>query len=268
MKTDLKRKLLELQKKPDILKIYDDTFKQQKQLGIIEECVEPGEDGEVHYLPHHQVVRNDKQTTKVRVVFDASSKTKNGVSSNDCLYKGPQITPLLFDMLLRYRINPIALSADIEKAFLQISVDPDHRNYLRFLWFDDVFSTQPKIIKNRFARVVFGVNNSPFMLNGAIKKHNEKYERIDFDYYENVNDSFYVDDFAGSDTTTEQTFELYKKLKLRLLENHFVIRKWRTNDKLLREKINLSEPNESIVSSKEKLLGITWMTQTMNLFTT
>ena len=63
---------------------------------------------------------------------------------------------------------------------------------------------------------------------------------------------------GGVDTTTEQTFELYKKLKLRLLENHFVIRKWRTNDKLLREKINLSEPNESIVSSKEKLLGITW----------
>ena len=29
--------------------------------------------------------------------------------------------------------------------------------FLRFLWFDNVFSEQPKIVRNQFARVIFGV---------------------------------------------------------------------------------------------------------------
>ena len=46
------------------------------------------------------------------------------------------------------------MTQDIEKAFLQIRVDRDHGDYLRFLWFDDVFSEAPTIVRNRFARVV------------------------------------------------------------------------------------------------------------------
>ena len=46
-------------------------------------------DNKVHYLPHHGVVREDKDTTKLRVVYDASSKS-SGPSLNECLYKGPK----------------------------------------------------------------------------------------------------------------------------------------------------------------------------------
>ena len=38
----------------------------------------------VHYLSHHAVIRQDKQTTKLRVVYDASVKT-DGPSLNDWL---------------------------------------------------------------------------------------------------------------------------------------------------------------------------------------
>ena len=44
--------------------------------------------GDVHYLPHHPIVREDKQTTKVRIVYDAFAKF-TGPALNDCLYAGP-----------------------------------------------------------------------------------------------------------------------------------------------------------------------------------
>ena len=88
---------------------------------------EPG--GNVHYLPHHAVIRRDAETTKLRIVYDASSKeTKNGTSLNDCLHTGPSLNPLLFDILVRFRENKIALLGDIENAFLNVAVDPEDRD--------------------------------------------------------------------------------------------------------------------------------------------
>ena len=175
-------RLLNLHKKPkqdpELMKKYDSVFKEQKGLGIIEEVSESSALGDTHYIPHHPVIRDDHSTTKLRIVFDASSKT-DGRSLNDCLYKGPQMTWLIYDILLRFRTFVYALTADIEKALLQISRDKDHRNFLRFLWFDDVFSNEIIIVRNRFARVVFVVTSSPFLLNGVIRKHIGQYDLDD-----------------------------------------------------------------------------------------
>ena len=86
----------------------------------------------VYYLPHRDIIRLDKDTTRLLVVFDVST-TANGPSQNDCLYVGPPLSPLLYDILLRFRVHKITLTADIQKAFLHISVAPNHRNFLRFL---------------------------------------------------------------------------------------------------------------------------------------
>ncbi len=74
-------------------------------------------DGErVHYLPHHAKIRRDKQTTKLRVVYHASVRSK-GPSLNDCLQVGPKFNLKTLDILLRLRTHRIALTADIKKAF-------------------------------------------------------------------------------------------------------------------------------------------------------
>ena len=96
-------------------------MKNQLKLGIIEEVTKSPVVGEVTYLPHQAVVRKDKTTTKVRIVFHANAKGK-GLCLNDCLYKGPSLNPLLYDILLRFRVHNIGLSADIESAYLQVSV--------------------------------------------------------------------------------------------------------------------------------------------------
>ena len=81
------------------------------------------------------------------------------------------------------------MTSDIEKAFLQISVDKGDWDYLRFLWFYDVFSEAPRIVRNRFARVVFGVTSSPILLNSTIRKHMGNYE-FDKKFERKVLDSF------------------------------------------------------------------------------
>ena len=121
----------------------------------------------MHYLPHHAVIRKDRATTKLRVVYDASAKT-NGVSLNDCLHAGPKFNQKIVHILLRFRLFRVAITADIEKAFLMVSMREKDRDYLRFLWVDDITQERPAIQVCRFARVVFGVSCSPFLLNATI----------------------------------------------------------------------------------------------------
>jgi predicted nucleic acid-binding protein len=95
----LKGQLLRLKKEPEVLQEYDRVIKEQLELGIIEPVVELERADKIHYLPH-AVVRKDAKTTKVRVVYDASSKEiKKGVSLNDCLHVGPPLSPLLYHIM-------------------------------------------------------------------------------------------------------------------------------------------------------------------------
>ena len=78
------------------------------------------------------MIHQDKEITKVRVVYDASARS-SGPSLNDCLYVGPKFNQKTLEVLLRFRSYPIAWIADIEKAFLMISMAPKDRDVLRFL---------------------------------------------------------------------------------------------------------------------------------------
>ena len=114
--------LKRLKQDTEVLQEYDKTIRSQIQQGIVEVVPigDPDVDG-VHYLPHHAVIRRDKATTRLRIVFDASAKA-DGVSLNDCLFSGPKFDQKILAILLRFRAHRIAIMADIEKAFLMISV--------------------------------------------------------------------------------------------------------------------------------------------------
>ena len=97
----------------------------------------------------------------MRIVFDASRKI-DGPSLNDCLYPGLSLTePLLF-VILRFAANKIIFIADIEKTFLQISLKPEHRDFVQLLFHENSNeissenSSQSKICDYRIFRVLFG----------------------------------------------------------------------------------------------------------------
>ena len=207
--------LKRLNLKPEVLKHYDDVIRDQEKQGIVEPVVQGTNNGvgKVHYLPHHEVIRVDKDTTKLRIVYDASARSgRNTPSLNDCLYAGPQLSPLIYDILLRFRVHKVALIGDIEKAFLNVSVHPRDRDYLRFLWIDEITSSRPKLQVYRFARVAFGVSSSPFLLNATIRHHLSSAD-IPREFAERVLKSLYVDDFVSRDDSDSSVLEMYENLK-------------------------------------------------------
>jgi len=151
-----------LQKKPSLFKEYDDTFKTQLASGIIEPVpLSELEATPSHFLPHHGVIREDRDTTKLRIVFDGSAKSDpKFFSLNDCLENGPNLAPLIFDVLLKFRQHKVGITADIEKAFHQILIKSEDRNMLQLNWFENIDSVPMKAVQYRFCRLVFGLHQA------------------------------------------------------------------------------------------------------------
>ena len=140
-----------------MLKKYDDIIKGQEKTGIIEpvndsEIVKPGE---IHYIPQREVVHDDRVTTKVRIVYYASGN-KNGSSLNEMLETGRCFLPKIFQILLRADCHKFVLVSDIQSAFLNIRVKKTDRNFVRFLWIDDLEKDNPNVVIKCFRSVVFG----------------------------------------------------------------------------------------------------------------
>ena len=110
-KTRLTNLVRKLKRSPSLAAEYQQVIKTQLESGIIEKVndSEPVEVGKVCYLPHKAVIRENKETTKVRVVFYASAKTPEGPSLNDCMHAGPSLLPNLMDILLRFRLKRVGL---------------------------------------------------------------------------------------------------------------------------------------------------------------
>ena len=159
-------------------------------------------------------------------MYDASAKS-DGPSLNDCLHAGPKFDQKIFDLLLRFRVHKIAVTADIEKTFLMISMKEEDRDVLRFLWVRDVRKEDPQVIVLRFTRVVFGISSSPFLLNATIRHHLENC------LPSNPDRSIYVDDIVTGATVESEALALYTKAKELLREGGFNLRKFET--KLQRE---------------------------------
>ena len=97
-------------------------------------------------MSHHAVCKENRETMKVRIVFDVSAQiSQNEPSLNNNLYTYPRLLPYIFDILLRLRIGKYTLIADIRQAFLQIEVAEEHRNFLRFLWLCDPNDSPSKL---------------------------------------------------------------------------------------------------------------------------
>ena len=200
-----------------------------------------GEPGKVHYLSHRAVIRQDKESTKVRSVFDESSKS-SGPSLNECLYAGPNLLTKIFDILLRFRTKRIALVSDMKQAFLYIAVHEDHANYLRSLWVNHKDSEE--IVIYRFLWVVFGVTSSPFLLQGTVRYHCEKMVEnglIEADFVEEFLKNLYVDDCLNGADTVANGFEFYKKGTGLMDSAGFSLRKWCSNNNQLQQMIDVED---------------------------
>ena len=244
-----------LKKDKDLLEEYNKVIQQQIDSGIIE-AVPDEDDYEGYYLPHHGVLKSERETTKLRVVFDGSAKPDiNSPSINECLEKGPNLVPLLFDTIIKFRSYPVGIVSDIEKAFHQIKICPSDRCMLRFLWFDDAKKDNPNIKQFQFRRLVFGLTSSPAILSTVIQSHLSQHEE-DPAVSQLLSESLYVDDLAAGADNDDEALQIYERSQEVMKKGGFVLRKWNSNSKVLQERIEKDEkhtPRSSADVEREKV---------------
>ena len=240
----------------NILADYDAIIKEYLKLDIIE-LVPDTDNCLSRYLPHHCLVKQERETTKVRIVFDGSAKAKGENSLNDCLYEGINLFPSIIGILLRFRLYKYALIGDIEKAFLQIGLKVEDRNSVRFIWFDENLNnswpTTPEV-SYRFKRVPFGVKSSPFLLNATVAHHLD----VMSEHYEEtaslLKGSMYVDDMILSSHSIDSISKILDESIQIFRDMQMKMHKFKSNV-------------EDIGSSEEcSILGLKWNTISDSLY--
>lgn len=258
----LKSMLHKLRDRPDTLSKYHETIMEQLERRIIEEVDETLEVAKsredttrlVHYLPHHAVYKEDSSTTRIRIVYDASAKTKRSdLSLNECLLKGPTALKEIPGILMRFRLNPVGLVADIEKAFLQVGLHVPDRDVCRFLWPRDPFNPQLRDVRiMRFRRVPFGVISSPFLLSATIVHH---VESSNSPYAEDITSNIYVDNVIISMKDETTALDFYSATKRLFQLANMTLREWTSNSVKVVKQI---EESERTMQQPVKVLGLLW----------
>ncbi|XP_035712900.1 uncharacterized protein LOC110856386 [Folsomia candida] len=209
--------------KEGYLEKYNKVFRDWEMDGVIEAVKEESCDN-AHYLPHRAVIKPESATTPVRPVFDGSCKFGRNPSLNDLLEVGPNLLESVPSILLRFRRGRFGVTADIRKAFLMVGVRERDRDYLRFLWWEDISKRDVyKIYRHK--RVVFGVNSSPFLLGAAIN-HQLEAKADEFpSTCEILRESFYVDNLVCSvdskedqDRVVSQATSIMGEVKMELTQ--------------------------------------------------
>ncbi|XP_072143108.1 uncharacterized protein [Dermacentor andersoni] len=248
---------------------YDQAIRNYLQAGHAEEANELGESplGPIYYMPHRGVVRPGSETTKLRVVFDASSKAAGKLSLNDVLFAGPNLNPNLADILIRFRVHNVAIMSDIEKAFLQIELEESARDAVRFLWYQSTpgqGDALPPIKEYRMTRVPFGVTCSPFLLAATLSHHlktvQEKFPRT----AKILSDNLYVDDLVTGADSVEEAERIIRESQSILKAAGMNLRKWRSNYPELIASFAETESAQKTLPElgPTKILGVEWRPDT------
>ena len=240
--------------RPELFGQYSKIFNEYIELGFIEKVDNPSVvDGLSHYLPHHPVYKTSP-TTPIRIVFNASSRANaNAKSLNDCLLTGPTLTSKLVDSIVEFRTNPIAVVADISKAFLRIGILHKDRDFCRFLFFED--ENLQKIITYRFCVVMFGATSSPFLLQKTLTHHLETHSHP---LAKSLISHFYADNFSCTYSDVDQLKAQYPCINSILSEASMPLQGWVSNDVTFNDEIDVD--HEQLDLYDVNVLGISWNT--------
>ncbi|GFQ72167.1 DUF1758 domain-containing protein [Trichonephila clavata] len=136
----------------------------------------------------------------------------------------------MLELLLRFRKNPVAFTADVKSAFLQIESNLHDRDFTRFFWTDNL-NNNPCVLN--FTRVLFGLRPSPYLLAATLKHHFRKYKEQYPHTFDLLNSSIYVDDFiCGRNDVPDALRTTLECLQI-FSDASMLLRKWRTNSKQL-----------------------------------
>ncbi|UYV76911.1 K02A2.6-like, partial [Cordylochernes scorpioides] len=218
-----------------------------------------------YYIPHHCVLREQSSTTKLRVVFDASCKTSNNYSLNEFLHTGPKLQHDIFNILVKFRTNPIAFTGDIEKMYRQIKVNSSDLDFQRIFWRNSLLES---LLEYRLLTVTYGMSCAPYLAIRTLMQLATDKELLFPEASKIIKTDFYVDDLLSGATTIEEAKVLIDDIRKILFSGGFCIRKWMSNvPEVLSgvpEALKAHDSYEIGDNSSVKILGINWNPSTDN----
>ncbi|XP_049302953.1 uncharacterized protein LOC125776112 [Bactrocera dorsalis] len=214
----------------------------------------------LYYMPHHAVVKTTSQTTKLRVVFNASMKSTSGNSLNDALMLGPQLQQDLFSILVRFRTHRFGIIADIEKMYRQVYVAKEDTDYQRIVWRSN---PADPVRDYRLLRVTYGVASASHLAVKSLHRAALNASNASKDVIEVIMSDFYMDDLLSGADTFDELALLQKNVSHALSESGFELRKWGTNSQMLRDMIpHASKQISHLLADGDQIrtLGTIWHT--------
>ena len=187
--------------------------------------------GREFYIPHKPVIRESAESTKLRIVYDVSAKAnEKSPLLNDCLETGPSLQNLLWDVLVRNRLEVEVL---------------------------------------RFTCALFGLVQSPFLLVGTLQYHLQSLKGRYPKEVDEILKSLYVDDLITGGKTTKEVCHLKKTAVEIFGEAGFELHKWHSNEQTLESEANSEQEDEKedesyakeqlgVKPGETKMLGLLW----------
>lgn len=259
---------------PEFKTKYCEFINEYIELGHMQKSDFRNYNDEHYFLAHHGVFKKSGDNLKIRVVFDGSGKTSNGVALNDCLYAGEKLQNDITKIILNFRFPVFVFITDVRMMFRQTWIHADDWRYQLILWRDN--SSAPVTVYELTTNT-YGLKSSPFVAIRCLLQlaDDEGYEfpraaRL-------IRQNSYVDDLNGGADTLEEAIEIRNELITMLQTAGYELRKWSSNDpRILHDlpKEHCEMPTNFDKDDKfgcVKVLGVQWdpksdnFTYTVNL---
>lgn len=242
---------------PRLHELYTQFMSEYISLGHMSLASSPGH----YFIPHHAVYKTNETTPKIRVVFDASSRSLTGMSLNTCLFTGPKLQQDVIDILLLFRLPRYAFTTDVCKMYRQILIAPSFRKYQHIFWRSSPFDQLQEFALNT---VTYGVNCSPYLAMRVLQSVADN----DCAEFPAVREALltqtYVDDICTGADSEEELLSLQSALVSVLGTAGFELKKWSSNCKALldlvpeNDRACRSSSFDDCEDSSIKVLGLQW----------
>ena len=162
------------------------------------------------YVPHHPVW-NPHKPDKIRIVNDAAAEY-GGMSLNRSLVTRPDLLNSLVGVLMRFRVGPVALVADIEAMFHQVYVPEAAADAQRFLWSDDKESDDPPCTMQMLVHMFGAKDSLTYAIHALQQTARDNAAYFSATTIETILCAFYVDDLLKSMHSEDAAKQLAKEL--------------------------------------------------------
>ena len=251
------------------LKMIDQNFKEQRELGIIEKIGDLDkfldENPRHSFLAHMAVFKPDRHTTKCRVVYLSNLSEKDpsravSLSHNQAMLSGPCLNQKITTALLHLRFDTKLLCFDIKKAFLNIGLTELDSNKLLFLWYNNVDKNDFSVVGYRSLRWPFGLVCSPCLLLLGLYRilmiDIEEDSRQMRELKRQIYSLMYMDNGSITSNDSQYLKWAFDNLSKIFEPYKFSLQQFVTNDDEIQAEID--QGSNDPISDEVKLLGLSW----------